>query len=188
MSAADATTSPPLAEQRALWRRQASSLPSLHGGKDTWVPLVLELIERIGAGKAIDMTARPDLSPTIFATETRKVGAAPFTQSRTWLEYSRFFKGAGLARAVQDELRLTSSGELLRVDPTPRQLASAMADQFRLFAETLSLVSEMTPTVEEISNHLRDGYELAWKTQGGARSRMDWLEVLGLIEGCGGRR
>jgi hypothetical protein len=58
-----------------------------------------------------------------------------------------------------------------------------MADQFRLFAETLSLVSEMTPTVEEISNHLRDGYELAWKTQGGARSRMDWLEVLGLIEG-----
>ncbi|MGY2033148.1 restriction endonuclease [Nocardia gipuzkoensis] len=189
MDSADATTSPlALAEQRALWRRQASSLPSLHGGKDTWVPLVLELVEQIGAGKAIDMAASPDLSPTIFAAEPRKVGAVPFTRPRTWLEYSRFFKGTGLAQATQGEMRLTSSGQALRSDPTPSRLASVMAERFRLFAETLSYVTELTPTVEEVNDHLREHYEMAWKSLGGTRSRMDWLEVLGLIEGCGNRR
>ncbi|MRH86598.1 hypothetical protein GFY24_03780 [Nocardia sp. SYP-A9097] len=61
MTSADATSSSQLlAEQRALWRRQAASLPALRGGKGVWVPLALELVEQIGAGKAIDMAARPE--------------------------------------------------------------------------------------------------------------------------------
>ncbi|WP_433672603.1 restriction endonuclease [Nocardia sp. CA-136227] len=185
----DANESPQsLAEQRALWRGQAASLPKLRGGKGTWVPLVLELVEQIGAGKAIDMAARPELPPAVFGSAQRKGGAAPHTQPQTWLEYSKFVKGTRLAQTVHDGLRLTPRGQAVRSDPTPAQLASVMADRFRLFAETLSLVATNSPTVEEVHNHLQMQYETAWESLGGTRSRMDWLEALCLIEGRGGRR
>lgn len=183
-----ANTPRSLAEQRALWRKQAASLPPLRGGKNTWVPLTLELVEQIGAGKAIDMAIRPELPSRIFAAAPRQVGATPLTHPLTWLEYSKFLKGIGLAYVENEELRLTPQGQLVRSNPTAEQLASIMTNRFRLFTEALSLVAEKPSTVEEIDGHLRDRYETTWKSLGGVRSRLDWLEVLGLIEGCGNRR
>ncbi|PKW14137.1 restriction endonuclease [Saccharopolyspora spinosa] len=190
MTTSDSSTKTPqsLADQRALWRKQAASLPPLGGGKGVWVPLTLELVEQIGAGKAIDMTTRPELSPTIFATAPRQGGATPLTHTLTWLEYSKFVRGTGLAHMEHEELRLTPSGQAVRSNPTAGQLASVMTKRFRLFTETLSLIAEKASTVEEVDDYLRDRYEMTWKSLGGARRRMDWLEVLSLIEGCGNRR
>ncbi|MFD5093777.1 hypothetical protein ACFWMR_24480 [Amycolatopsis thailandensis] len=184
----DSTNTPgSLAEQRALWRKQAASLPSLRGGKNLWVPLTLELVEQIGAGKAIEPAGYPDFPPALFAAAPRQGGAAPLTQPLTWLEYGKFVKGAGLAYAENAELKLTPQGRLVHSNPTPGQLAEVLISRFRLFTEALSLVAEKDSTVEEVDGHLRDRYETTWKSLGGVRSRMDWLEVLGLIEGRGNR-
>jgi hypothetical protein len=165
-----------------------ASLPALRGGKGAWGPLVRELLEQIGAGKAIDMTVCPELPPAIFTAAPRQGGASPLAEPLTWLEYGKFLKSIGLAQTVHGELELTIRGRAVRSDTTSGQLAAAMADRFRLFAETLSFIADTKPTVEEVDGRLRDEYETTWRSLGGTRSRMDWLEILGLIEGCGSRR
>lgn len=171
-----------------MWRRQAASLPQLRGGKNIWVPLVLELVDQVGAGKAIDLTTCPDLPPEIFATAARQRGTAPINEPLSWIEYSKFLKSTGLAHLEHEQLRLSPLGQTVRSDPTPEQLASVLTNRFRLFAEVLSAVAEKESTVEEVDGALRERYATTWKSLGGVRSRMDWLEVLGLIEGSGNRR
>ncbi|MFC8933848.1 restriction endonuclease [Rhodococcus sp. NPDC057135] len=177
-----------VAEQTALWRRQASSLPALRGGKRVWFALVVELVEQIAAGKADVMESRPDIPPAIFEGAIHKVGAAPSTDPSTWREYGRFLKATGFAQTVRGRLDLTSAGQAFQSGPAPEALGAALAGHFRLFAESLAFVSNAPCTVEDLDRHLRVQYETAWRSLGGTRDRIDWLDALGLVEGIGGRR
>ncbi len=187
-SIAPQSTQDELSQQMALWRRQAGGIPALRGGKAVWVALVFELVRQVGAGNADDLSAIPVLPPNIVSAVPRAGGAAPQSQPLTWLEYYRFLKGLRLAQSSGGELRLTSTGLELDSDPTQAHLATILADQIRLFSETLSFVASHPCTIDEVDKHLQFQYETSWKSFGGTRSRMDWLEVLDLIEGIGNRR
>lgn len=175
-------------EQRALWRRQANSIPGLLGGKAVWLTLVLELVDQVGAGHATNLEATADLSFDVGGIEPRQGGATPKLEAATWKQYYGFLRGLRLAEIDERGLRLTAAGHELRDDPAPVRLATVLADRIRLFAETLSLIAADPRTVEEVDEQLRTLYHQTWKSLGKTRSRMDWLEVLGMIEGVGNRR
>ncbi|MBX0299538.1 restriction endonuclease [Cryobacterium sp. 1639] len=177
-----------MAEQRALWRRQTNSLPSLRGGKRVWFALVVELVEQIAAGKAQVLDSRPDVPAEFFDVATRKVGAAPSAVTSTWREYGSFLKSIGFAQAARGGLDLTPSGHNFRTSPVPEALGAALASRFRLFVESLAFVSNAPSTVEDLDSHLRGLYETGWTSLSGTRDRIDWLDALGLVEGAGGRR
>ncbi|MFG1654244.1 restriction endonuclease [Micromonospora sp. NPDC049275] len=177
-----------LAEQRALWRKQASAIPGLLGGKAVWLPLVLELVKQVGEGHAIGLDTKPELSFDIESVERRQGGAAPRLEAATWRDYYGFLRGLQLVENTVDELRLTATGLQLQSDRTPARLAAIMADRIRLFAEVLSLIAVEPLTIDEVDERIRARYRQSWKSKGNTRIRMDWQEVLGLIEAVGNRR
>ncbi|MEU5910551.1 restriction endonuclease [Micromonospora sp. NPDC047527] len=177
-----------LAEQRALWRKQASAIPGLLGGKAVWLPLVLELVKQVGEGHAVGLDTRPRLSFDIESFERRQGGAAPKLEPATWRDYYGFLRGLQLVENTADELRLTATGLQLHSDPTPARLAAILADRIRLFAEVLSLIVAEPLTVDEVDERIRARYKQSWKSKGNTRIRMDWQEVLDLIEAVGNRR
>lgn len=179
---------PLLAEQRALSRGQASSIPGLLGGKAVWLPLVLELVRQVGDGRAIDLDANVELSFDIGEVEPRHGGAAPKLEPATWREYYGFLRGLRLAESTAGKIHLTATGLELQSDPTPGRLSVIMADRIRLFAEVLSVIAEEPLTVDEVDDRIRVRYGQSWRSRGNTRSRMDWQEVLGLIEAIGNRR
>lgn len=174
--------------QRALWRRQSTTLPSLHGGKRSWFALVVELLRQIEDSTAVAIDATPDIPAAVFAPSASRRGARPVTAAGSWLEYSRFLKAIGLVNVLEGELRLSPTAEFFLSDPTESQLAVILAAHFRLFVESLAFVALAPSTVEEVDAHLRDQYATSWKSLGGTRERMDWLDALSLIQGSGGRR
>ncbi|RAO19906.1 restriction endonuclease [Micromonospora noduli] len=177
-----------LAEQKALWRRQASAIPGLLGGKAVWLPLVLELVKQVGEGRAIGLDTKPELSFDIESIERRQGGAAPRLEPATWRDYYGFLRGLQLVENTADELRLTATGLKLQSDPAPARLATILADRIRLFAEVLSLIAVEPLTIDEVDERIRARYKQSWKSRGNTRIRMDWQEVLGLIEAIGSRR
>jgi|GEM_PF-661666 len=177
-----------LAEQRARWRKQASAIPGLLGGKAVWLPLVLELVKQVGEGRAVDLDAKPELSFDIESVERRQGGAAPKLEPATWRDYCGFLRGLQLVEITTEELRLTATGLKLQSDSTPERLATILADRIRLFAEVLSLIAVEPLTIDEVDERIRALYKQSWKSKGNTRIRMDWQEVLGLIEGVGNRR
>lgn len=176
-----------LLEQRALWRRQSATLPSLHGGKRSWTRLLAELLDQVDAGAAVALEARPDLSADIFA-HTPNVGAAATTEPLTWAEYGRFLRAAGLAQITDGVLALTTVGVDLKNSRSTEDLGVALASRFRLLAESLQFIAQTPRTVEELDTHLRSSYNIDWKSLGGTRARTDWLDALGAIEAIGSRR
>lgn len=176
------------AEQRALWRKQASAIPGLLGGKAVWLRLVLELVRQVGEGRAVGLDMKPELSFDIESVERRQGGAAPRLEPATWRDYYGFLRGLQLVGNAADELHLTATGLQLQSDPTPARLATILADRIRLFAEVLSLIAVEPLTVDEVDERIRARYKQSWKSKGNTRIRMDWQEVLGLIEAVGNRR
>jgi len=178
----------PLAKQRALWLRQSASMPALHGGKRAWFGLVVELAAQVGAGKATSMDARPELPDLVFGDADSRAGAPAAREALTWGEYSRFLKAAGLAHVDGSGLALTKVGlEFLRVG-SPDVLGASLSRNFRLLAESLQRVSDEPVTVEDLDEYLRDAFHTDWKSLGGVRARIDWLDALGAIEATTGRR
>lgn len=177
-----------LSAQRALSRRQASSIPPLLGGKAVWLPLVLELVRQVGEGRAVDLDANADLSFDIAGIERRQGGAAPKLKPATWREYYSFLRGLRLAESTAGKVHLTTTGLELQADPTPERLAALLADRIRLFAEVLSVIAEEPLTVDEVADRIQDRYGQSWRSNANIRIRMDWQEVLGLIEPIGNRR
>lgn len=177
-----------LASQRALWRGQAGSIPGLLGGKGVWVPLVLQLIEQVGEKHALDLNAKPELTFNTVDLQARHVGAPPKTDVATWREYYGFLRGLGLVENTGAGLELAAKGLELESDPTPERLAIIFADRIRLFSEVLSVVADEPRTVDDVDERIRELYRTSWQSNGGTRSRMDWQEVLGLIEPVGSRR
>lgn len=177
-----------LAAQRALSRGQASSIPGVRGCKAVWLPLVLELVRLVGEGKATDLDASAELSFDIAGVASRPGGAAPKREPATWREYYGILRGLKLAESSVGGLHLTSTGSKLNSDPTPESFSVILADRVRLFAETLSVVAAEPLTVDEVDDRIQRLYRQSWRTRGNTRTRMDWQEVLGLIESVGDRR
>jgi len=188
ISVDEGRSTPSLAEQRALWRRQTDSSPSLHGGKRAWFPLVVDLVDQVAADKATVMESRPILPGALFERTDDTGGAAPSTDALTWAEYGRFLRSVGFAQSNRGHLELTTTGRYFQAEPTPENLGIALAGSFRLFAESLDFFWTSPSTVEDLDRYLRDEYETSWKSLAGTRSRVDWLDALGLIEGSGSRR
>lgn len=179
----------PVEDQRALWRRQSASLPSLHGGKRAWLKLIFELVSQVQeAGADIMMNARPNIPDTVFKDSESRSGASAVREPLTWGEYSRFLKAAGLVRAEDTKLVLTGVGHKYLITGSPSVLGTSLAKCFRLLSESLNFIASSPETVEEVDKFLKAAYHTDWKSLGGVRARLDWLDALGAIEATAGRR
>lgn len=181
-------TTAQLAEQRALSRGQANAVPPLPGGKAVWLPLVLELVGQVGDGRVVELDAKAELSFDLGTVEARAVGAAPKLEPAMWREYYSFLRGLRLAESTPAGIRLTEAGLALRSLPTAAGLSVVLADRIRLFAEVLAVIAEEPLTVDGVDARIRSRYDLSWRSNTNTRNRMDWQEILGLIESTGNRR
>lgn len=160
--------------QKSEWRKKSWSIPDLLGSKHEYFILVKQLVELVGSDQVTDMDTYPDL----------KGISAP----RMWREYAPFLKGVGLVSNHAGVLQLTESGVAFKKDLTAQHFADIMQSRFRLFGETLEIMSLESGTVQEIDSRLCERYKLNWSNCSHTRKRMDWLEILGLIEDVGNRK
>jgi hypothetical protein len=163
-----------LLKRRAEWREKSWSIPDLRGGKQNWFRIVRHLVELIGSGKNGDLDSRPEI--------------AGIVDPRSWRTYAGFLKGVGLVRNQAGLLKLSETGEEFNSDPTQRHLADILQEQVRLFAEVLNIIHTSAIAVEAVDEYLQKTYALSWANLNNTRRRMDWLEVLGLIESVGDRK
>lgn len=83
---------------------------------------------------------------------------------------------------------LSKEGQKFAAEPTQRKLADLIQDRFRLFGEILDIINAEPITVEEVDKKICKKYGLNWNNLSNTRKRMDWLEVLGLIQAVGNRK
>lgn len=177
-----------LSQQRSIWRIQAGNLPPLRGGKLSWVSLVFELVEQVGSGLAYNMEQAPSFSEHVLKGDESARGASARTDPLSWQLYGRFLKSVGLAVQHGDKLELTPAGEAVRENPETEELAPLILRRMRMLAESLDYISTHEPKIEDLKECLKQSYAVPWKGLGDTRARIDWLEVLGLIESSGNRR
>lgn len=156
------------------WRRKGWSIPDLRGGKKNWFILSKTLIQLVSQNKVIDLDSKPMISE--------------ISEIQTWRNYMPFLKGLGLVSNQSGILYLSKEGLKFLNNPTKRQLADIIQDKIRLFGEVLNLISLQPLTIEEVNKKVCKEYGLQWANLSHIRKRMDWLEVLGLIEGIGNRK
>lgn len=167
-------TSIDIQKQKNEWRKKSWSIPDLRGSKQVWYTLVKKLVELVDAGQAYDLDSFPDIYE--------------ITQPQSWRTYAAFLKGVGLVSNQAGRLTLSDVGMKFLAEPTQRNLADQIQDRFRLFGEVLGILEIKPATVEETDKQLCDSYGLNWKNLSNIRRRMDWLEVLGLIQPIGNRK
>lgn len=161
-------------KQKSEWRKKGWSIPDLRGGKQVWYELVKNLVKLLQSGEKCDLNA------------------VPFTEdlvnTQTWRVYAPFLKGLGLAYNHSGSLVLSDKGYYFAEKPTRRNLADLIQDRFRLFGEMLNVVNEAPVTIEEADKKICKMYGLNWNNLSNTRKRMDWLEVLGLINAIGNHK
>lgn len=177
-----------LLQQRALWRRQVTTMPALHGGKHARFRLLLELVTQIRASDFVALDSRPDLPPSIFDTGHAPRGAAPLTEPSTWQDYGRALKSLGLASATQSGIELTETGLAFLENPSRVLLGQQLAQRLRLFAETLAYISGQPRNIEDVHSYLSEKYGQTGRTKQFTRDRVDWLDALDLIEAIPSRQ
>lgn len=161
-------------KQKSEWRRKGWSIPELRGGKQEWFNIVTELVKKIAITSIADM----GLSTELESTNT----------SYPWRTYTPFLKGVGLVRNHSGILSLSDVGKDFSKNPSKWQLACLLHDKYRLVGEVLEMLISCPKTVEDIDKELCREYSLNWANLSNTRRRMDWLEVLGLIESVGSRK
>ncbi len=161
-------------KQKAEWKRKGWSIPELRGGKQDWFTLVVELVRLIEKNSVTDLSLLPVL-PSI-------------SNIYPWRVYAPFLKGLGLVCNKSGVLSLSETGLQFYNSPSHRYLANLLHDRYRLFGETLELLEPSSKTVEEVDKELCREYCLDWANLSNTRRRMDWLEVLGLIQSVGNRK
>lgn len=161
-------------KQRNEWRKKSWSIPDIRGGKQIWYVMVKKLVELVDLGQAYDLDSFPDIYEII--------------QPQSWRTYATFLKGVGLVRNQAGRLMLSDIGMKFLAEPTKRYLADQIQDRFRLFGEVLSILEIEPATVEEADKKLCNNYGLHWKNLSNIRRRMDWLEVLDLIQAIGNHK
>lgn len=160
--------------QKSEWRKKSWSIPDLLGGKQEYFLLVKQLVELLRLGEAIDI----DTMPELHGISTPKL----------WREYAPFLKSVGLVSNRAGILQLSDVGVAFCNDLTKRHLADLMHNKFRLFGEVLEILAVEPGTVQEIDAKICKNYHLDWANCSNTRKRLDWLEVLGLIQGIGNRK
>lgn len=163
-----------LQKQKSEWKRKGWSIPELRGGKQEWFNIVTELIKKIAKISITDI----GLSPELESTNT----------SYPWRAYTPFLKGVGLISNHSGILSLSDIGKDFSKNPSKWQLACLLHDKYRLVGEVLEILISAPKTIEDIDKELCREYSLNWSNLSNTRRRMDWLEVLGLIEGVGSRK
>ena len=160
-------------QRKNEWKRKGWSIPELRGSKQEWYGIVCELVGKL-ANNAVDMNSIPDLKTT--------------SSVYPWRNYASFLKGIGLAANKANLLTLTDIGKKFYTSPSKRFIADLIHDKYRIFGEILSILQTEQKTIEDIDEILCREYSLDWSNLNNTRRRMDWLEVLGLIEAVGNRK
>ena len=161
-------------KQKNEWRKKGWSIPDIRGGKQIWYALIKKLVELVNLEQAYDLDSFPDIYE--------------ITQPQPWRTYAAFLKGVGIVRNQAGRLILSDAGMKFLAEPSQRNLANQMQDRFRLFGEVLSILEIGPATVEETNKQLCENYGLSWNNLSNIRRRMDWLEVLGLIQAIGNHK
>lgn len=161
-------------KQRSEWKRKGWSIPELRGGKQEWFNIVVELVQQIGTASITDVSAFPILNSVDTAYP--------------WRAYAPFLQGVGLVSNRSGVLSLNDVGDTFLKSPSRRFLANLLHDRYRLVGEVLDLLSHESKTVEDVDKELCRDFCLDWTNLSNTRRRMDWLEVLGLIESVGNRK
>jgi len=162
------TNATSLQRQRIEWLRKSWSVPELRGGKHAWFSLVKDTVDLIGSGQTKSLNASPD--------------------AQSWSLCANFLRWAGIAMNRSNILYLSDVGIKFNANPTEKQLADIIQSRLRLFGEALNILDSIPSTVEAVDDQLCKIYGLNWTNLHNTRKRMDWLEVLGLIEGVGNRK
>ncbi len=157
-----------------VWRKKSWSIPDLFGSKREYTRIVEGLITQLAYNNANGMDDFPKLEG--------------ITEIRTWREYAPFLKGLGVVENHNGSLRLTETGEWLNKNLSLYNIACVMQDRFRIFGEILYILDAEPCTVQEVNEKISDWYKVKWKNCSNTRKRMDWLEVLGLIDIVGNRK
>ena len=110
------------------------------------------------------------------------------SECRIWREYTPFLKGMGIVGNYNGSLGLSETGKALYEDMSFYKIACVMQDRFRIFGEILWVLDSEASTVQEVNEKICVLYNLQWKNCSNTRKRMDWLEVLGLIDIIGNRK
>lgn len=161
-------------KQKNEWKRKGWSIPELRGRKQDWFAIVVELVEILDKNSAVDLSSSPNLAST--------------NTTYPWRVYAPFLKGVGLVSNKSGLLCLTDIGETFAKLQSKRYLANLLHERYRLFGEVLVLLELNPKTIEEVDKELCREYGLDWANLGNTRRRMDWLEVLELIECVGNRK
>lgn len=161
-------------KQKNEWKRKGWSIPELRGRKQDWFAIVVELVEILDKNSAVDLSSSPNLAST--------------NTTYPWRVYAPFLKGGGLVSNKSGLLCLTDIGETFAKLQSKRYLANLLHERYRLFGEVLVLLELNPKTIEEVDKELCREYGLDWANLGNTRRRMDWLEVLELIECVGNRK
>ena len=160
--------------QKIEWRKKAWSIPDLRGSKHDWFTLTRELLKLVENGQAVELDSYPQINS--------------ISNLQTWRTYAAFLKGMGLVRNQAGVLSLTEIGVAFQHQPTQCAFANIIHNKVRLFGEVLAIVRYAPATVEEVDTLLRKNYNLTWSNLSNTRRRMDWLEVLELIQDVGNRK
>lgn len=161
-------------KQKAEWKRKAWSIPELRGSKHTWYNTVTELIQSIGTSSVADLNTIPNVSSGSI--------------DLPWRSYVPFLKGLGLVSNRSGLLSLSDEGLSFLKSPSKSFLASMLHEKYRLFGELLDLIASCPKTIEEVDTEICKAYCLDWANLNNTRRRMDWLEVLDLIQSVGNRK
>ena len=161
-------------KQKNEWKRKGWSIPELRGRKQDWFAIVVELVGILDKNSVVDLSSSPNLSST--------------NTTYPWRVYAPFLKGVGLVINKSGLLCLTDIGETFVKLQSRRYLANLLHEKYRLFGEVLVLLELNSKTVEEVDKELCREYGLDWANLSNTRRRMDWLEVLELIECVGNRK
>lgn len=157
-----------------VWRKKSWSIPELLGSKSEYTKIVIGLIEQLACNNATVMDDFPKLDGV--------------SETRTWREYAPFLKGLGIVGNHNGSLCLSETGERLKNNLSLYNIACVMQDRFRIFGEILCILDSESSTVQEVNEKICDLYKLKWNNCSNTRKRMDWLEVLGLINIIGNRK
>lgn len=161
-------------KQKNEWRKKGWWIQDLRGRKHQKFELVKSLIELVGREQANDLDTYPDIKN--------------IDDVQTWRTYAPFLRGVGLVNNQSGKLILSQIGIEFYGDPTKIRLANLLQDKTRLFGEVLDNLNESSATVEEVNKSICTKYGLHWKNLTNIRRRMDWLEVLDLIQPIGNRK
>lgn len=163
-----------LQKLKAEWKRKAWSIPDLRGSKQEWFTLVTELVTSIGTSIVADINSSPILE-TVSTTYP-------------WRTYIPFLRGVGLVSNHAGILSLSEKGLEFLKNKSKSELADMLQDKYRLFGEVLDLLSQEPKTIEEIDAELCRAYCLDWANLSNTRRRLDWFEVLDLVQSVGNRK